>query len=146
MYICVGYHPWLLRDHGWLPASYSYPANSQNGIINRTGLSSFLGFSTLHHWMMSSLVHAFHLVKSNSIASLSLLPSVIGRMLLVPLMAYMLNCHPQSQTHKQCMEQAVSFIAVMEKNKQSIKSQHMTSRSNWIQEHFYWSLIAFCFL
>ena len=34
-----------------------------------------------------------------------------------------LNRHSQSETHKQCMERAVSFIAVMEKNKQSIKSQ-----------------------
>ncbi len=34
-----------------------------------------------------------------------------------------LNRHSESQTHKQCVEQAVSFIAVMEKNRQSIKSQ-----------------------
>ena len=34
-----------------------------------------------------------------------------------------LNRHSESQTHKQCMEQAVTFIAVMEKNQQSIKSQ-----------------------
>ena len=32
-----------------------------------------------------------------------------------------LNRHSQSQSHKQCVEQAVSFIAVMEKNKHPIK-------------------------
>ena len=53
----------------------------RNGVINHTGLSSFLGFGTLHHWMVSFVVLAFCLVKLGSTASLSLHRSVIGRTL-----------------------------------------------------------------
>ena len=53
----------------------------RNGVTNHTGLSSFLGFGTLHHWMVSFVVLAFCLVKLGSTASLSLHRSVIGRTL-----------------------------------------------------------------
>lgn len=44
-----------------------------------------------------------------------------------------LNRHSLSQTHQECVEQAASFIAVMEKNQQSIKSQLSAAYDNQVQ-------------
>ena len=65
----------------FLLSSKSIQSIVRNGVINHTGLSSFLGFGTLHHWMVSFVVLAFCLVKLGSTASLSLHRSVIGRTL-----------------------------------------------------------------
>ena len=42
----------------------------RNGVINHTGLRSFIGFGTLHHWMVSFVVRAFCLVKLDQLCLL----------------------------------------------------------------------------
>ena len=100
----------------------------KNGIINCTGLSSFLGFGTLHHWMVFSVVHSFCLFNSKFVSS-----HFYNWKNAVATSHGILNCRSQSQTHKQCVEQAVSFIAVMKKNKQSIKSQFSEAYDKQVQ-------------
>ena len=103
----------------FLLSSKSIQSIVKNGVINHTGLGSFLGFSTLYHWMVSSMVHAFCLVNNSEFffSPLHNWKNAVGTS------HGILNRHSLSQTHRQCMKQAVSFIAVMEKNKLSIKSQ-----------------------
>lgn len=93
-----------------------------SGVTNHAVLSSFLGFGTLHHWMVvfCGPCFLFSQVRFNSkfvSTPFRNWKNAVGTF------CGLLNRHSQSQAHKQCVELLVSFITVMEKNKQSIKSQ-----------------------
>ena len=100
---------------------YSYPANSQNGIQSYwTEQFPWVQYSASLDDVFVGPCFPFSQVRFNS----EFVSSPFRNWKYAVSTSHgILNHHPQSQTHKQCMEQAVSFIAVMEKNKQSIKSQ-----------------------
>ena len=95
---------------------------SKSGAINHIVVSCFHGYGIPYQQMVHSVLHAFLFSKARINSEFVSTPfrdwkNATGAS------RGALNRHSASHTHQQCVKQAASFKAVMEKKADSIKSQ-----------------------
>ena len=110
--------------------SRSTPLTTRSGGFSQSGYKSFSGYDTRHLQMASFVLHVYCLVVLVSTVSSSQHLFVTGKMLLV--LPVVLST---SRSHLQCLEQAVTFIAVMDKKQPSIQSQLSDSYDSQVQQN-----------